>query len=687
MQGEPPTKASAPTGAVFLSYASQDAGAARRICEALRAAGIEVWFDQSELKGGDAWDHKIRDQIHDCRLFIPVISANTERRDEGYFRREWSLAVDRTRDMVHKRTFLVPVVIDGTPERGAAVPEKFHEVQWTRLPGGEVPPVFVERIGGLFTPEAPPAVSEAAPSSAGGVVTAPSVRRSPLPMAAMWITAAIAGVVCGYLVADKLWFSMYSITHAPSTSQTAPSPGTGAIFNPPPHSIAVLPFVNMSDDREQEYFSEGLTEELLNSLSRINELQVAARTSSFSFDGEHPDIATVAHKLNVGAVLEGSVRRSGRTLRVTTQLINGVTGFRVWSESYDRDLGDVLKLQTEIATAVASALKVALVGNEAAKIELGGTSNPAAFDAYLRARKLYFDYKKLEDVQAAVAGFTEAIRLDPNYALAYAARSRALASFAKNFSAGPSIASVNRDAEVDARKALALAPDLGVGHNALARDFAGALDLARADQEYGRALALEPGNPQILADYGVFAVCMGHTEAGLDALRRARALDPLNVDAYIQLGLGLILARRQDEALRALASGRAIAPDEPFILGNTGIAHYLQGNYQAARASCEQMDQRHPFALFCLAIAYDKLGRHADAEVMLVKLRALRGETTTDIAWVYAQWGQTHRALDALETAVRLRDPYLQMLRVQPLFDPLRKEPRFWAIERALRFP
>ena len=141
-----------PTGAVFLSYASEDAGAAERIATALRAGGIEVWFDKSELRGGDAWDRQIRDQIHHCRLFIPVISANSERRDEGYFRREWALASDRTRDMAHKRAFLVPVVIDGTSERGASVPDKFHELQWTRLPGGETPPTFVERVRGLLSP-------------------------------------------------------------------------------------------------------------------------------------------------------------------------------------------------------------------------------------------------------------------------------------------------------------------------------------------------------------------------------------------------------------------------------------------------------------------------------------------------------------------------------------------------------
>jgi adenylate cyclase len=149
----------------------------------------------------------------------------------------------------------------------------------------------------------------------------------------------------------------------------------------------VLPFVNMSGDKEQEYFSDGLTEELLNSLAEINGLQVAARTSSFYFKGKDVDLGTIAHRLNVSAVLEGSVRRSSHTIRITAQLIDTVTGFHLWSKTYDRDLGDVLKLQTEIATAVASALKVALLGDVSTKIELGGTRNPGAFDAYLRGAK------------------------------------------------------------------------------------------------------------------------------------------------------------------------------------------------------------------------------------------------------------------------------------------------------------
>src|SRR5450631_3369946 len=139
--------------AVFLSYASQDAEAAKRVCEALRAAGVEVWFDQSELRGGDAWDQRIKQQIRECRLFVPLISKQTDLRPEGYFRREWKLAVDRTHDMADDQAFLLPVVIDETPDATARVPERFRQVQWLRLPRGEAPPAFVERVSRLLSAE------------------------------------------------------------------------------------------------------------------------------------------------------------------------------------------------------------------------------------------------------------------------------------------------------------------------------------------------------------------------------------------------------------------------------------------------------------------------------------------------------------------------------------------------------
>ena len=446
----------------------------------------------------------------------------------------------------------------------------------------------------------------------------------------------------------------------------------------------MLPFVNLSGDASQEYFSDGLTEELLNSLSRINELQVAARTSSFSFQGQHPDIATVAHRLNVASVLEGSVRRSGRTIRVTAQLNNAVTGFHLWSQTYDRDLGDVLKLQADIANAVAGALQVRLLGTDVAKIEVGGTHNPAAFDAYLRASKTYWEQRDEKDAQLAIDGYTDAIRLDPDYALAYAGRSLAVPNTARYYTATPSARRAGLDSsQTDARQAIALVPDLSEGHLALAMAYQSGLDFKSATEACQRALALGPGNARVLRDCGEFEVKTGHIDSGLRSLNRALALDPLNPNSHAALGAALLDLRRYPEALAAEKDADALASGRADFAATIGIVYYLLGDFESARSFCEKKPER-IFYRLCLTVIYDKLGRHADAETMLAKIRASYGDTP---AWgysmVYAQLGDTARALDWLEAAVRARDPYLD-LKI-PLLDPLRKEPRFQAIKRELQ--
>ena len=674
--------------AVFLSYASQDAEAAQRICEALRAAGIEVWFDQSELRGGDAWDTSIRKQIKTCALFIPVISHTTHDRREGYFRLEWKLAVDRCHLMDADMAFLLPVVIDDTRDDDERVPERFREVQWTRLPGGATSAAFVERVQRLLSGE--PAQPTGAPPSASRVPAAPSTRK---PVLALWrskaaLLAAIAVLVVaiGYFVATRLAPSKRGVEVGAAPAPEAQSaPATG--FTPPPHSIAVLPFVNLSGDKEQEYFSDGLTEELLNSLAEINELQVAARTSAFSFKGKDTDIGTIARKLNVGAVLEGSVRRSAHTIRITAQLINAVTGFHLWSKTYDRDLGDVLKLQTEIATSVASALKVTLLGDVAAKVELGGTRNPAAFDAYLRGAKAVSSIRDTEDLPAAIAAYTEAIRLDPHYALALAARSIALSGVAQEAEPAAAAREGFDKAQADARQALALAPDLAQGHLALAYVSEDTLDFTQAGEAYERALALAPGNAEVSRRSGRFAALIGHFDAGVAATRRAVVLDPLARGSHVALGDALYAARRYQEAVAAFAEVISLDPDFKATYGERGLAYYGLGDLKSARASCETKPD-HWVSQWCLAVIYDKLGRHADAEAVLAKLTAAFGDAPAyQDATIYAQWGNRAQALEWLETALRLRDSGLEYLKTDPLLDPLRKEPRFQAIERELRFP
>jgi TolB-like protein/Tfp pilus assembly protein PilF len=647
--------------AVFLSYASQDAQAASRISEVLLAAGIEVWFDQSELRGGDAWDQMIRRQIKSCYLFVPIISANTQSREEGYFRREWKLGVDRTIDMAEDRAFLVPIVIDGTSDSEARVPEKFRQVQWTRLPRGETPPEFVKRIEQLLSGEVRPSRP---------VAQGPAVAASGRPSHG-WLAVGVAvsiAAVSAYLFVEKPWVA---------------KPPPAATFAPPAHSIAVLPFANLSGDPNQEYFSDGLTEEILNSLSAIEGLQVAARTSSFSFK-EHPDLLTVAHKLNVASVLEGSVRRSEHALRVTAQLIDASSGFHLWSKTYDENSGDVLKLQTEIAAAVAQALKVTLLGDDLlAKIALGGTSNLAAFDAYLRGRKTTArnDAKTEED---AIAAFTEAIRLDPNYGLAFAGRSLSYSNAAA-IAPGPAVRGLYDRALADAYQAIALVPNLAPGHSALANYYESTmLDLTQAAEEYERAQSL---TRQSCGGCGIFAVLMGRSERGLAELRRGVIVDPLNPRSYDELSLGLYFSRRYSESVDAATHAISLGSKNADPHANRGLAYYGLGDFERARSSCEAKPD-YWRSQQCLAVTYEKLGRHAEAEAILAKMKATLGDGAAyQYGEIYAQWGNVPKAIESLDTAMRLRDGALEYLRTDPLMDPMRKEPRFEAIMRELKFP
>jgi TolB-like protein/cytochrome c-type biogenesis protein CcmH/NrfG len=677
-----------PTGAVFLSYASQDAEPARKICDALRAAGIEVWFDQSELRGGDAWDRQIRERIHHCRLFIALISAQTEARDEGYFRREWRLAVDRTNDMLENKAFLLPVAIDATPERGAAVPDKFHEVQWTRLRGGEAPPEFVARIRRLLAPEPLTIARSSADVAAGSSPISRTTSRASRLRRALPVSAAVPVLVAlAYLLIHKPWISNTAAPQAAAPNAISSSPAPPAAFTPPPHSIAVLPFVNMSGDRDQEYFSDGLSEELLNSLARINELQVAARTSSFSFKGKYIDIGTIARRLNVSAILEGSVRRSGHKVRITAQLNSAVTGFHLWSQTYDRDLGDVLKLQTEIATAVAEALKVALLGDVAAKIQLGGTRNAAAFDAYLRGLKAYSQWQA-QDLQTAIASYTEAIRLDPNYALAYSGRSLAHSDMVSFQVASLAVFGEElKRARTDAQRALVLAPELAEGHLALAYSAQVSLDLVKMQDEFQQARERAPSNAEVLRLGGVASVYMGHFDAGLAALRQALVLDPLNPRSYFWLAEGFGMARRYADAIAAYDETISLKHDFWEAYGLRGLYFYLLGDLEGARSSCAAKPENWA-SQWCLALAYEKLGRHGDAEAALNGFVAASGDTAAyQYATIYAHWGKPLQAMQWLNSALRVRDPGLASLKSDPLMDPLRREPRFQAVMRELKFP
>ena len=361
----------ASTRAVFLSYASQDAEAARRICDALRAVGLDVWFDQSALRGGDAWDASIRRQIKECALFVPVISANTQAREEGYFRREWNLAVNRTLDMADDKAFLLPVVIDATVDVNARVPEKFREVQWTHVPAGEALAAFTERVQRLMS---------------GGAASATRV--------------------------------------APSRVVPTTVPATSEPAHEAP-SIAVLPFVNRSRDEDDEYFSDGLADELLNVLAKIRGLRVAARSSAFTFKGKGATVAEVGRALNVATVLEGSVRKAGNRMRISVQLVKVADGYHLWSETYDRTLEDIFAVQDDIAQSVVKELRTTLLGGpldataQVATAVKGRADDPEAHRLYLQGR-FFLERMTGADIGRGVEYLEQATALDPKFALGWA---------------------------------------------------------------------------------------------------------------------------------------------------------------------------------------------------------------------------------------------------------------------------
>jgi TolB-like protein/Flp pilus assembly protein TadD len=523
-----------------------------------------------------------------------------------------------------------------------------------------------------FTPEGFKRESEDEPADSIAAHTGKKIDR--------WIFA-IMGVVIVLLLTDRF------VLHHGVNEEAA--------IAAPEKSIAVLPFVNLSSDKEQEYFSDGIAEDLLNLLTKITQLQVTARTSSFSFKGKDIAIPQIARTLHVAHVLEGSVRKAGNSVRITAQLVDAASDTQLWSQSYDRKLDDIFAIQDEIAADVVRQLKVTLLGDVAAKIEAGGTRDPTAFDAYLRASSAYRHFGPVnlaagggnkEGLQTAIDAYGEAIRADSDYAVAYAGRSLAFADFARALVSGPEVGDYLDKAQMDARKAIALAPGIADGHLALANFFAGSLEIAGALFEYEQALALAPGDARVLRDYGAFVVLIGRTEASLAAAHRLLVLDPLNSMNHFGLGTSLTFARRYSDAIRAFSDAKALGQDDVSVNMWLGISYYLSGDLENARAACARAGEVN--GPWCLSMVYEKLGRHAEAEAMLARIRTLAGDEFAEgYADVYAQWGDTARALDWLETAMRNRDPYLAYTKINPFFDPLRKEPRYQAIERALKFP
>ena len=654
------------TRAIFLSYSSQDGDAVRRICAALRAAGLEVWFDQNELRGGDAWDASIRRQIRDCALFVPVISAHTEERGEGYFRLEWRLAVERSYLMADDQAFLMPVVIDDTSEVTARVPDRFRERQWTWLAAGETSQAFVDQVRHALAAAAARPAPTATPHP--GAATAVPAPLRPWLIAAI-LTAVAAAVA---LTAGGLFHNGHKAV-VPQTQQVATStPAAGSTADA--KSIAVLPFANLTGRPEDAYLADGLQEEILNALARLPDLKVISRTSAGEFRGGTPNVREVGQRLGVGSVLEGSVRREGQKLRLTVQLIDTRNDRHILAADYDRDLGHILGLQSEVARKVAAALAATLGSYERGELERVATNNGDAYNFYLRAAALWRQPTPEDDLGMVEPRrqLEQALRLDPDYTDALALLSQACTWLFFN---------LRHEADGDCAKknyerALALDPRLPEAR--LARglyEMYVALDLEQAFIDLDAVVRQRPNAAEAHNVLGLVLRRRSRFDEAITHFMRAWDLDPLNHaydgGAFVTL-MGL---RRLPELIEQTRICAQRFPADPSCHITRGwIESLMQKNLEPVRRALRE----HGGALPAVDRKYEELelmraeGRYLDAAQMLQSLPAqnqsIRQARLGLLYWAGGKPAEAERLFRSVESQVRSllgREPHAQDARTR----------------------
>jgi serine/threonine protein kinase/tetratricopeptide (TPR) repeat protein len=478
-------------------------------------------------------------------------------------------------------------------------------------------------------------------------------------------------------------YGLRSHTPSPRTAQTpnrAVPASTDSSLGP---SLGILPFTNMSPNRDDEYFSDGMTEELITALSKIDGLRVAARTSAFAFKGMNADIREVGSRLRVSSVLEGSVRRAGKRLRVTAQLINVADGYHLWSEEYDRELKDVFAVQDELARAIVGALRVhlKLPGPAAATIVKAATIDPQAHDLYLQGR-FFWNQRTPESLRTAVRCFERAIARDSGYAEAYAALADAYVLFPSYFVTVPKEGYPK--AKAAAVRALALDSTLGSAHTTL-----GAIrqsyewDWSGAEQSFRRAIALDPRYATAHQWYGEYLSSLGRHQEALAEADSAVALDPLSSIIRTDKGGDLIRGRRYDAAIAELRT--TIDVDPSFVPGHNylGWAYLAKGMRAAAVAELDTTVRLSGRGLGMgrLAFAYAASGKR-DSALRIIRELTDRSRheyvASFQFALAYAGLGDREQALAWLEKSAELREPFLvSSILTEPLFDSLRSDPRF----------
>jgi TolB-like protein/cytochrome c-type biogenesis protein CcmH/NrfG len=470
---------------------------------------------------------------------------------------------------------------------------------------------------------------------------------------------------------------------------TVGKPASAARTELPTKSIAVLPFVNMSADKNDEYLSDGVSEELITALSKITGLQVKARTSSFAFKGKNEDIQKIGELLHVSHLLEGSVAKAGNKLRITAQLIQASDGNHEWSDSYDREMQDIFAVRSEVAQQVAATLKVRLLGEEKKQLDKKPTENLEAYNLYRQGR-FYADKLSEEGMAKARPFFEQAIEKDPRFALAYA-------GLADNYVISADAIIPPREAFSKAKeaalKAIAIDDSLAEAHASLGFvHYHYDWDWAAAEKELKRAISLNPRSAQSYTLYTHFLAGMNRFDEAQVQGRRALELDPLSVSNYWFLGWGAIYAGRYDEAIAQFSKATELDSNNPWTRWFLGRAYLFNGNPKRGIEEMEaalRLAPDDPLGLGFVGYAYAVTGRRPDALKILQKLDALekhRFISTISRVYVYAGLGDKDKAFEWLEKAYQERSDSLAWFHNDPESKSLQSDPRFAALMRKIGF-
>lgn len=524
---------------------------------------------------------------------------------------------------------------------------------------------------------APAGVREAGRTSIATTAVVPAHGRFSIPRIALLAAAVLAGSVL---------ISAIAVHYVRGVDA---SKGKGTRSN----SLVVLPLENLSGDKEQEYFADGMTDDLIANLAKIRSLRVVSRSTAMAYKGTHKPVSQIAAELNVDAVVEGTVMRVGNRVRITAELVQVSTDQHLWADTYESPIGDVLALQNRVSSAIVDEIRINLTKEDKERLAAKPSVSPEAYEDYLKGR-YYWNRRSPEGFTKAIGYFEDATRRDPQYALAYAGLADCYGIIGATIYGALPSAEAAPKAKAAATRALEIDPSLAEAETSLATaKFNYDWDWAGAAEGFKKAIEMDPRYPTVYQRYSLYLSAMGRADDSFEQIKKARDLDPLSISINVSFGWRLYLAREYDRAIAQLADALELDPNYEWARVNLGQAYEQKGEYNLALQEFQhalELSPSSPLTISALAHAYGVSGNHTEATKLLADLQTHSKKQYVPayyIAIVYLGLGKNELAMDWLEKAYADRSNGLVFMKVEPELDPLRNNPRFAALQTRMNFP